>query len=382
MTDSLCLARIRGLPHLPDITQINVRSGPGTNYDIPFQGSVGLDNLPVLAVAEDEEGRNLSDKVYQWFKLSFPDGSTGWVRDDLLDVKGNCSDWGYGTHPPETFAFALTRNTVSPEKSDTIKSDEPQPSKSAAGIIQAKTKGLTDYTQIDIDRIRRASFAVTAAFEGTGYASFNNYDAGVISYGFLQFTLASGSLATVVDRFLAASNSSIAKELKSYKDRIKNHDATLKDDENLKLILVSAANELEMQQAQNAVAITNYWDAVVDGYITHRGLQLPLTYGLLFDMGVNFGTGHGFVRLAEEQLGVPLRSRPGENGITEQLLIGKVAELRKASHDRQAERDNLPGLKARGDFWIERINLGDWDFTGNSRGTVSVNGHSVQIANP
>jgi hypothetical protein len=86
--------------------------------------------------------------------------------------------------------------------------------------------------------------------------------------------------------------------------------------------------------------------------------------------------------MAEEQLGVPLRSRPGENGITEEQLISKVADLRKASHYKQAERDKLPGLKVRGDLWTELVKLGDWQLMGDAIGIIVVNGRNVQVRNP
>jgi hypothetical protein len=48
----------------------------------------------------------------------------------------------------------------------------------------------------------------------------------------------------------------------------------------------------------------------------------------------------------------------------------------------QAERDNLPGLKRRGDFWVDLVNRGDWDLQGNAAGFVYVNGKPVQVRNP
>ena len=386
MSDNPCLATIRGLPHIPSITEINVRSGPGTNFKIAFKGQVGLANLSIQEVQPDDEGKGLQGKVYQWFKLSFPDSGDGWVRDDLLALQGECADWGYESLQPDTFAFALTRtyekttDEKAPAEESTPVVTEPAPE------LLKKSSSTGQNIQVDssdqINRIKSASFAVTAAFEGNGHDAYNNYDNGIVSYGLLQFTLASGSLFSVVDRYLASSTSSTANSLRAYSDRIRDRLEELREDGDLKNLLLAAAQEEEMREAQDYVATVNYWDKVVTGYITHRKMKLPLTYALLFDMGVNFGTGHRFVRLAEEQLGVPLRSIPGENGITEEQLITKVAELRRDSHYKQAERDNLPGLRLRGDFWIDRINQGDWDFVGGDTGEVSVLGKIIQIANP
>ncbi len=195
----------------------------------------------------------------------------------------------------------------------------------------------------------------------------------------MQFTLGSGSLGVVLERYLAAAESETAEELSKYRGAVAARDPNLRHDTTFKSLLLAAAEDEAMQKAQDEVATVKYWDAVVKGYIKHRGLQTPLAWALLFDMGVNFGTGHGFVRLAEEQLGVPKRSRPGENGITEEQLITRVAELRKQSHDRQAEEDHLPGLKVRGDFWMDRVRSKDWGLEGDSKGRVDVHGRMIQV---
>ncbi len=198
----------------------------------------------------------------------------------------------------------------------------------------------------------------------------------------IQFTLAAGSLNSVLTKYLAKSTSNTANNLRKYSDAVANRDPNLRSNNEFRDLLKAAATEPEMQAAQDSVATEKYWDAVVNGYIVARDLQTPLAWALLFDMGVNFGTGHGFVRKAEEELGVPARSKPGENGITEEQLITRVAELRRDSHYRQAERDNLPGLKRRGDFWINLIQAGDWALQGDDKGNVNVNGRLIQVRNP
>jgi len=370
MSINPCLAKIRGLPEYPSIIEVNVRSGPGTNFDIAFKGPVGMSGLQILEVKTDDEKNGENGKTYQWFKLVFHGGAQGWIRDDLLEIQGECGDYGYSTVAEDTHAFALNRTLQTAKPADDMTTQKP-------------TSPSTDAPALEgIERVKKASFAVTATFEGTGYAAYNNYDAGIISYGLIQFTMAAGSLITVLDKYLATSKTGTSNELRKYMDRIRARDEALRQDKVLKNLLVTAANEPEMRIAQDEVATVNYWDKVVDGYITHRGLKTPLAYALLFDMGVNFGTGHGFVRLAEEQLGVPSRSRPGENGITEEQLITRVAELRKQSHDKQAARDNLPGLRVRGDFWVNLVTTGDWNFIGDASGFVNVNGRNVQVANP
>lgn len=352
-------AMIRGLPDFPDITEVNVRSGPGTNQTLIFKGPVGMSGLRILDVQPDVEGNQLNEKVYQWFRLVFHGGAVGWVRDDLLEIEGDMRFWGYPALIARTFAHSLVRHAGQAEPVE-----EP---------------AHTPEPVLDADRIRKAAFLVTSAFEGQGYASFFNGDRAIISYGFLQFSLAAGSLATVVQLYLGKSGSDTANRMRVYLPRVLQRDPLLRHDGNFRSLLVAAAAESAMQQAQDEVATTGYWHRVVDGYISPRGLKLPLSWALLFDMGVNFGTSHGFVRLAEEQLGVLPRSRPGENGITEEQLITRVAQLRKDSHDRQALRENLPGLSVRGDFWVDRINKADWAFKGDSQGQLVVLGRRLTL---
>src|SRR5690606_35358619 len=99
-------------------------------------------------------------------------------------------------------------------------------------------------------------------------------------------------------------------------------------------------------------------------------------------ISIHFGVGDGFLRIAESELGVPVRSPIIQNGLTEAQLITRVAELRKQSHDRQAERDNLPGLRIRGDFWLNLVRQGDWQLLGDANGNILVKGHPVQVRDP
>ncbi len=409
MSDKPCLATVLGIPTIPSITEINVRSGPGTNFDIAFKAPVGMGEMEILEVKIDNEGKNKDGKVYQWFYLVFHGGATGWVRGDLLQIEGDCTEWGYGMLSEKTLAFDLKRSevTVTPAPKEPAQPAKPPPPEKPVQPVkpppaEEPAQPATPPTPIEtptsagetvspsasgakvenVDQLRKAAFMITAAFEGTGYKAYNNYDAGIVSYGLIQFTLAAGSLGQVVEKYLQASNSDTANALRGYKDAVDAKDPHLRDDGRFKELLLAAADEPEMQQAQEEVATKKYWDSVVDGYITHRGLQTPLGWALLFDMGVNFGTNHAFVRKAEEELGVPPRSRPGENGITEEQLITKVAELRRASHYRQAERDNLPGLKVRGDFWMDLISAGDWALQGDANGNVNVNGRLIQVRKP
>jgi len=246
----------------------------------------------------------------------------------------------------------------------------------------AVTQSASPSDPAEMTRIRRLAFLITGTFEGRGYSAYNNYDAGIVSYGIIQFTLAAGSLVTVINRYLERSQTESANKLRGYQAAVNNRDPLLRDNMGFKAALLEAANDPTMQAVQDQVATEGFWKQVVDGYITPRQMVLPYSYALLFDMGVNFGVNHGFVRMAEEQLGVPTRSVVGTNGVTEQALITRVAELRKQSHDRQADRDHLPGLKARGDFWMGLIAAKDWSLHGDASAIITVKSRRIDTRNP
>ena len=419
----VALARIRGIPDIPSIVEVNIRPVPGTHQDVIFKVPVGMSGQRILDVQPDVEGKNLNSKVYQWFQVQFDGGAVGWVRDDLIEVQGDLTRFGYPDLSELTFAFALTRIaapattpaapvmqpvTTNPQPATPTTagatggatvSTQPEPTTTTTPLGQApvvgtvwKAPGPTTVpiqnatlasgnfpdAYAETERVRKVAFNMASAFEG-GYGAINTYDAGIISYGFLQFTLAAGSLGTVLQNYCNRASSSTANGIRGYLERVINRDALLKNDMNFLSLLRAAANEKEMVDAQGEIGERGYWKAVVDGYIIQRELKYPLTWALLFDMGVNFGVNHGFVRLAEKDLGVQPRSKPSESGLSEEQLITYVAQLRKRSHDNQAARDNLPGLRKRGDFWMQLVTAGDWYLRGDSSGNVYPNGRTIQV---
>jgi hypothetical protein len=429
------LARIIGIPNLPSVTEVNVRPVPGTNKEVTFKVPVGISGQHIQDVQPDEEGKNLNGKVYQWFRLQFDGGAVGWVRDDLIEVQGDLIPFGYPDLTVATVPFMLTRGaaqpvvtpqpvgasggTATPQSAAvavapvapvatapvavTTVATQPAPAAVATAPvgqapqlgpvwkapgpttvpIQTATMASGNFPDAyaETERVRKAAFNLASNFEG-GFGAINTYDAGIVSYGFLQFTLAAGSLGTVLQNYCNRSQSATANGVRGYLERVIARDALLKNDQNFLGLLRAAANEKEMLDAQGEIGEQGYWKAVVDGYIIQRGLKYPLTWAFLFDMGVNFGVNHGFVRLAEKDLGVQPRSKPSESGLSEEQLITYVAQLRKRSHDTQAARDNLPGLRVRGDFWMSLVTAGDWYLRGDASGNIYPKGRAVQVLNP
>ncbi len=364
-----CRARIRGIPEMPSIHEVNVRAEAHINAALLFKSPVGLSDLPVLEVTQDTAGGNFKGRVYQWFRLRFPDQREGWIRDDLLEIAGPCAAFGYSELPQYTFAFTLVY----------------QPSAQAAppetGTTPAGERPSFGQWVDNPERIRKAAFEVTSAFEGHGYAAFQNYDRGIISYGRFQFAL-TGGLPTVVERYVMQSGSLTAQQLGMYLARLRARDESLRQDIRLRELLIAAAEDEVMREVQDAVAAELYWKRVMEVSVRPRGIQSPLAMAMLFDIGIQYGVMHGLISTAEQNLGVVSKSELGNNGLREQQLILEVAQIRKRGLYAQAERENLPGLRTRADFWLERISSEDWAFVGDVDGYVIVNGRRIQIRSP
>ena len=135
-----------------------------------------------------------------------------------------------------------------------------------------------------LDRVRRAAFAITSAFEGGGYATYQTYDSGIISYGRFQFTLAAGSFITVITRYINQASGPTVEGLRGYLPRINAKDEGLRKDDGLKTLCKTAAADPIMQAIQDQVATEGYWGAVIDLSIAPRNIKSALGYALIFDM--------------------------------------------------------------------------------------------------
>ncbi len=110
---STFLVHITGNPNIPTLAKVNLREQPGTSgVGIRFQADIGTRNLPVLDVKPDQANNALNGKVYQWFEVEFPDGMTGWLRDDLISLEGDGTAYGYPILTGASYAFTLMRQLL------------------------------------------------------------------------------------------------------------------------------------------------------------------------------------------------------------------------------------------------------------------------------
>jgi len=395
-----CQIIVRGIRENPAITEVNVRSGPNTGYALLFRTPVGTSGLPVLEARADDKNTAFQGKVYQWFRVAFPNGNEGWVRDDLVDILGDGTNFGYGVIAQPVIAFSLTRDitvgviapgqevvapvgivTPSPVAAPTPTATTPASSPTPAPV-PAPVPAVTRLGGDSPDRVRKAAFNMTGAFEGGGYATYQTYDSGIISYGRFQFTLAAGSFITVINRYLERANSPAVTELRGYLPRISAKDQGLRTDARLKELCITAASDPVMQQIQDEVAVEGFYQPVVELSIMPRGISLPLSYALIFDLAINHGRFNHLIPKTEETLGVPNKSRLGTNSVSETQFITTLATLRRDNLYALAEKLKLPGLRKRGDFWVGIVGANDWNLQGDANGTVNISGKIVQVRNP
>jgi uncharacterized protein YgiM (DUF1202 family) len=136
------LLKAIGLINNPAVTEVNIRSDAGTNGALLFKVPVGTSNCPILEVKADVESRNLNGKVYQWFRATFPQGQ-GWVRDDLVEISGDGTKFGYPVLTTGINGFNLKRSASSPAPAST----SPQPSSPAPATTTTSPVATAPATQ-------------------------------------------------------------------------------------------------------------------------------------------------------------------------------------------------------------------------------------------
>jgi hypothetical protein len=338
----------------------------------PAVGSSILGYLPDGVAGYDVLESKMDGSGARWHRLSFSGGSSGWVAGDRLFLSGDCLGSPNPTLSPTPAPTPTPTPTPTPSPTPT-----PTPTPTP---VPTPTPPPTD----TVSRVRAASFNITTGFEGATYDTYQNYDNGIVTYGRFGFTLEGGSLYSVLNRYLDTATGTVADQLRAlYLTRIRERDASLRNDTTLKALLKAAASDPIMRAAQDDIAGELYWDVVQTLSIKPRGIVLPLSHAFLFDTAINSGPYHNMITTAEQFFGVPLKSKVGINGVSEPDMLSKVAEIRCDRLYTIADAQGLPGLKVRGDFWVSIMAAGDWNLQGDSNGIVLIKpGRPIQVKNP
>lgn len=174
--------------------------------------------------------------------------------------------------------------------------------------------------------VRDIALQITTVMETSGlggYAAINDYDAGIVSYGRHQATLASGALESLLDRYLANSNTQAAQALQGFMSRVRAKDPTLRNSTLFKDLLRQAANEPAMHAAQDAAIIQSHYNPAAAA-AAEWNVKTPLGISMLYDTKIQGGMETVLARTRSR-----LGGQPGENGISELAFLTAFNDERR-----------------------------------------------------
>ncbi len=196
---------------------------------------------------------------------------------------------------------------------------------------------------------RNTIWAITSIFESGrpegNPAAYQTFDAGIISYGKHQATLASGTLNRVALAYFERSDSPTSQTLQAeYAARIAQGDASLRHDARLKELLLAAAEEPAMMEAQDVVFDDRFYQPAVNQAKAHN-LRTPLALACLYDTQIQGGL---FILLprAVERLGGIVGEAGTDGLIDEAAFITAFLDEREARLLRLADQFEANGNTA------------------------------------
>ncbi|HEX2850746.1 MAG TPA: chitosanase, partial [Acidimicrobiales bacterium] len=284
---------------------------------------------------------------------------------------------------------------------------------SAPGVLPAQRAG-TGAPAPDNTYIRVAG-DITATFESGGdYGTLQTYDAGVISYGRHQATLAGGNLYVLVKEYVSRSHGEAATALAAYLPRLEAKDVSLAEDQTLLRLLRGAAKDPDMHKAQDETFRRQYWVHSA-AKAKQVGVRSALGYALLYDTTVQGGVKYRLDE-AKKKLGGKIGDVVQGHAITEQEFLLAFIQARIDAGIRQSERDQRNGAalveqakaepdaakaaalrrkgerliangkamlisatKTRGPTWKALVESGDLDLHGDASGMVSLLGKRSKV---
>ncbi|MCL4264143.1 MAG: chitosanase [Anaerolineae bacterium] len=201
--------------------------------------------------------------------------------------------------------------------------------------------------EFELAKWRQTIWAITSIFESGSPegnpAAYQTYDAGVISFGKHQATLASGTLNRVLQAYLSRSSSSTAQALKNeYATRVAQMDTSLRKDGRIKQLLLAAAQEAAMTEAQDVVFEESFYKPAVTAARDYN-VRSPLGLAALYDTNIQGGLYIVLPRVTER-----LGGKIGEKGITEPQWIAAFLDLREERLNRLADQYIAKGDKGTG----------------------------------
>ncbi len=196
---------------------------------------------------------------------------------------------------------------------------------------------------------RRTIWAITSIFESGSPegdpAAYQNTDAGIISYGKHQATLQSGTLQRVIDAYLLRSDSPTSLAIQQeFAERIAARDASLRQDQRLKELLIAAAAEPEMSDAQDMVFDQRFFQPAITQARMYN-LSSPLGLACLYDTQIQGGL-FTLLPQTQEALGGIVGDLRPDGPIAEETFIQTFLDLREQRLLRLADDASSRGNNA------------------------------------
>jgi hypothetical protein len=192
---------------------------------------------------------------------------------------------------------------------------------------------------------RSAIWDITSVFEsgrpGGRADAYQNSDSGIVSYGKHQATLQSGNLERVLTAYFQRSSSPACHSLQQeYAARVKNKEESLRHDARFKELLLAAAGEEAMRQAQDAHFEQNFYQPTTTR-ARELGVKTPLGLACLYDARVQGGQGglNRILELVAQKLGSPGPS----DSVDEPTWIRAFLDEREAWLGRVADNKEQEG---------------------------------------
>lgn len=202
---------------------------------------------------------------------------------------------------------------------------------------------------------RKIIWDITGIFEsgkpGGNPAAYQNKDSGIVSYGAHQVTLSSGNLGRVLAIFFQKSTSAASQALQQeYFGRVqdKNAHEGLRNDGRFRDLLIQAANEPAMVEAQDDIFGEGFYNPAI-AEAEKLGIRTPLGVGCIYDTRIQHGAGGStfLFGLTKDKLG---GRAIGDAGLTEAQWLATFLDEREALLNRLADKSERNGDAASGRF--------------------------------
>jgi len=193
---------------------------------------------------------------------------------------------------------------------------------------------------------RTVIWAITSVFESGSTegnpASYQNYDAGIVSYGKHQSTLQSGILSLLLEDYFVHSQSQTSQALRQeYAERVRQRDPSLRSDTRFRDLLILAASEQAMIESQDRIFDRYFYQPAVDK-ARELNVRSPLGLALIYDNRIQ----GGLTTVQNAVIAWLGGNIIGQNGLEEDEWIAVSLDEREAYLNRLADQAEADGRDA------------------------------------